>query len=175
MKRRLFINKAAAGLLLPFVPVSLTARNALTIPANRESFVTLGTLIQDSPIGTPQQLTITHVYDPEHTALQTLQTRSQQDIALINEALDLAIDARQMVTAISSAAFGSYSAQFKQGTIQVVWQCLARLGTRTSGITSSLLLSGSQGVLQTSLDSLSYQFVDLQGRLVQSNRLTAIV
>lgn len=179
MNRRLFINRVSAGCVLPFLSFSAFGQDNTQDKAilDTHAFAQLATDIRQGVIGAVQQLTITRVYSPERTSLQTLQTVSQQDIDLLSQGLglDLAIDARRISTAIASAAFGSYSVKFAHGPIQVVWQCLPRLGMELNDMTGSLSIAGSQGVLQTSLDSLSYAIVDLQGRIVQANRLTTIV
>ena len=181
MKRRLFVSQVSVGLLFPFIPSSLVA-TPLRITENPQKpapllRTSLAELLRNSRVGTPQQLIITRVYSPERTALQALQTVSQQDVDLINEGLGLepAIDAKQLSTAISSAVFGSYSVKFDCGPIEVVWQCMARLGMEPNDMTGNLLIAGSQGVLQTRLDSLSCVVADLHGRIVQTNRLSPIV
>lgn len=117
-------------------------------------------------IGSVQQITITHTYDPAATSRAQLHLMAQQDIDLSGFVAQLALFAEKDILpgSLPSEYQGSSSAQFKCGEVDISWQGLARYGGQSREATRTIRLFGTKGVLQTAADGLSYQIVSYAGR-----------
>lgn len=171
MERRLFLGQAVAGLSLQLLPFALTSHSAsgksISLPSEADRKVqALASTIQQGAIGSLEQLTITHVYSPEQTSMATLGALVQQDLALVSQltGLHIPVDNQILFADSSSAAFGSYSANFAVNDVAVTWQGLARIGTNSNAPTGTLCLSGSAGVLRMSTSAMDCQLLNFQGR-----------
>ncbi len=174
MNRRMFASQLSAGLALQLMWASPTAGFSLSVPPPDQSLTDptdrAADWVRDGLLGTPQRLTLTHIYSPALTSLPALLTIARPDFdragRLIGSALS--VDAQRLLADSPSAAFGSYSARFDSAGTTVVWQGLARIGLQASVPTTTLRLFGSEGLLQLTADGLGYQLIDWQGRIVRA-------
>lgn len=168
MNRRLFVGQVAAGLALLSAPLPLMAHS---LPQANPSLPvapvkSAAEWIQNGRLGTPQYLTISHVYSPDHTSVQTLMALVQRDIELAHQLLSANSGINsQALFRRSSSEFGTYAAQFDLDGIPVTWQGLARVGGEAREPVAQIRLYGSNGMLQSARGQNDYQLVDFQGRV----------
>ena len=172
MNRRSFVGQLSAGLALQAVPASLMASPISFVSPNRQSVSwtdKAAEIIRGGSLGTPQRLTISHVYSPELISLPTLRAMARKDFDMVGRLFgtDLVIDQNTLFVESPSSLFGSYSTCFSQAGMSLTWQGLARTGSGAAEPTSTLRIMGSQGVLKIALEEGSYQLINLRGQLVR--------
>ncbi|WP_020602396.1 hypothetical protein [Spirosoma spitsbergense] len=166
MNRRLFINQASAGCLLPFLPFSAFGQDNTQDKAvlDAHAFAQLATEIRQGVIGSVQQIAISHSYSPEVLTLEALARTAQHDVDACLAIAGLpSLTETQLLQWVSPAPlYGSCAAEVGTDAIKIVWQALARYGIQVQPIACQLRVLGSKGVLQST--TAGYQILDLTGR-----------
>ncbi len=162
MNRRLFINQASIGFVLPLLPFSVFGQDKATLETH--AFAQLATEMRRGAIGSVQQLAISHSYSPKVLTLEALTRIALQDV---NACLAIAglpsLTETQLLQRVSPAPlYGSCAAEVGTDAVKIVWQALARYGMQAQPIACQLRVLGSTGVLQTTADG--YRILDLTGR-----------
>ena len=172
MNRRLFINQASAGCVLPFLPFSAFGQDNTDNTKDKavldtHAFAQLATEIRQGVIGSVQQIAISHNYSPEVLTLEALARTAQQDVnaCLAIAGLPLLTETQLLQGVAPAPLYGSCAAEVGTDAIKIVWLALARYGMKTQPIACQLRVLGSEGVLQTT--TAGYQILDLTGRVRQ--------
>lgn len=166
MNRRLFVGKAAIGLVLPFLPAPLLAESSAASQPINVLIDQVSTSISRGMLGAIQRLRITHLYDPTEINWDTLLTIAQQDITLVTHLINSPLDIR--LPKIPQASFGSGSIQQTIQDMIVTWEGLACLTPQTGSASGKLQIIGSKGILHAYLDGSSFIITDFQGKAIVS-------
>lgn len=166
MNRRLFIRALSAGLVLPVLPVPLSAaalspeQAALAKPLRGAA-----NLIQNQRLGDIQRLAISRIYSPGRTPPSTLADLAAQDANLIGYLTGKKPNAGLTANARTAPApFGSFSNHFDVARTSVTWQHLARVGTPPKAPLGSVCITGSRGAMHIDLGTFAFTAVNFRGR-----------
>lgn len=149
------------GIAVPFLPtlsfVDLTGTGWLRHAADE---------VRNGSIGSIRQVQLIHTYHPEVTQSGALSTLIKQDFEVAGTLAGAPLTAVETVLfkESPSSRFGSYAARYQSGTIQVIWQGLARYGGAPTPPSRLIRLIGSKGILHKSGDGAGYQIHHFPGR-----------
>lgn len=173
MNRRLFVGQFSVGFTLSIMSASAIAGSSLLqseSPPAPTSLDRAAELVQSGLVGATEQITISHIYNPNQVSKATLLAMAERDIERANRLVgtDLAINPQAIFNDSPSANFGSYSSRFDRDEVILVWQALPRIGHQRGNSRSVLRLSGSLGILEMDINQLSYQLVNFQGKIIRA-------